>query len=365
MTSSKIWHLESLRGIAAIAVCLYHFQINSHFSNQFIQNAWIFVDFFFVLSGFVIAINYQNKLLNFKNIYRFQFNRFLRLYPLHISMLIIFLGIEIAKYLAEVNFGLIANNIAFSINNLSSFLSNIFLLQNFTHNIPTWNKPSWSISAEFFTYFIFALVIFITKSQRKKIITVSILISIISAIYLFNQGMNSSNGVVRCLLSFFLGVLTYNIFFKLNKKITLTSSFLSFSIIALTGFILIRIENELDKNALFILLFFAFTVASLALTSKECWIVRLLSNKFFVMLGTLSYGIYMIHSFVWWVFMQILRIGFNFPTQLDNNGNNIVIVENIFIGDAFMLIGLGAIILLSFLSYKFIEMPANKVKYNL
>jgi len=123
--------------------------------------------FFFVLSGFVIAINYLDKIFTFKDIILFQKKRFLRLYPLHFIMLIIFLFIEITKYIAEAKFGLNASNKPFTTNNLVSFLANIFLIQNYTVSNLTFNTPSWSISAEFYTYFLFALIFFLTEGEKK------------------------------------------------------------------------------------------------------------------------------------------------------------------------------------------------------
>ena len=51
--------LDSWRGIAACLVALYHLDAYSHlFDVPFLRNSYLMVDFFFVLSGFVIAANY-------------------------------------------------------------------------------------------------------------------------------------------------------------------------------------------------------------------------------------------------------------------------------------------------------------------
>ena len=88
------------------------------------------VDFFFVLSGFVISLNYQRRILVFGDLLNFQLRRFLRLYPLHFLMLAVFLGVEIARYYAEATYGLVASNPAFTVNNIESFLHNLLLTQN-------------------------------------------------------------------------------------------------------------------------------------------------------------------------------------------------------------------------------------------
>jgi peptidoglycan/LPS O-acetylase OafA/YrhL len=43
---NKILPLESLRGIAAISVAFFHFNVESYFNNSFTKNAWLMVDFF-------------------------------------------------------------------------------------------------------------------------------------------------------------------------------------------------------------------------------------------------------------------------------------------------------------------------------
>jgi peptidoglycan/LPS O-acetylase OafA/YrhL len=96
--SSKIYQLESLRGIAAVMVVLYHCAGRAKFEIAFANNFYLFVDFFFVLSGFVIALNYSGKIDTKNDFFDFQFKRFLRLYPLHFAMLVVFLFLEIFKY---------------------------------------------------------------------------------------------------------------------------------------------------------------------------------------------------------------------------------------------------------------------------
>ena len=55
--------LDSFRGICALLVALFHLSAASHFFYlPFVRNAGIFVDFFFVLSGFVLAHAYSHKI---------------------------------------------------------------------------------------------------------------------------------------------------------------------------------------------------------------------------------------------------------------------------------------------------------------
>ena len=216
----RLIHLKTLRGIAALFVVLYHFEAAGFYKIPFMEHAWLMVDFFFVLSGFVIALNYQARLKTIKDAYNFQLKRFFRLYPLHLLMLLVFLGIECMKYMVEIQFDLTANNSAFSTNDFYSFVSNIFLLQNFTHDTLTWNIVSWSISAEFYTYILFVLVVVILKNQRA-ITFFALIIVALSFNFLEEHGMGTASfsGPVRCTFSFFMGVIVFNVFNAVKKQI--------------------------------------------------------------------------------------------------------------------------------------------------
>jgi peptidoglycan/LPS O-acetylase OafA/YrhL len=73
---------ETFRGIFALTIVLHHLKINTFiYESNFIQNGGLVVDFFFVLSGFVISYNYAGKINTKKDLIDFQKKRFYRLYP--------------------------------------------------------------------------------------------------------------------------------------------------------------------------------------------------------------------------------------------------------------------------------------------
>ena len=77
--------LDSLRGVCALFVCLFHFRANGPIATlEFVRGSWLFVDFFFVLSGFVIAANYRERLVAGAFLRGFVILRFGRVYPLHL-----------------------------------------------------------------------------------------------------------------------------------------------------------------------------------------------------------------------------------------------------------------------------------------
>src|SRR5262245_62777512 len=87
--------LDSWRGIAALLVALHHFSASGAIcASGLVQGAWMCVDFFFVLSGFVIAANYRDRLARGFSAMHFMLLRWGRLYPLHVATLMAYIAIE-------------------------------------------------------------------------------------------------------------------------------------------------------------------------------------------------------------------------------------------------------------------------------
>ena len=69
---NKINSLETLRGFAALAVAFFHYPSTSFLH---IKGGHLGVYFFFALSGFVIALNYFDRITNVNNLIKFQIKR--------------------------------------------------------------------------------------------------------------------------------------------------------------------------------------------------------------------------------------------------------------------------------------------------
>jgi len=299
----KIRFLESIRGISALVVLLFHLKDTTNsllIHNFLILNGKIFVDFFFVLSGFVIAHNYSSKIYTFIDLLKFKFKRFLRLYPLHILTLIIFVLIEWTKYFLSINLGILSSSEPFSINNIDSFIHNLFLTHAFL-SINSFNIPSWSISVEFYTYLLFSLIILFIKNKNMCLFFF-IGISLSSFLYIILgsgtiTSMENEDGFIRCCFSFFLGSTIFSLqsFFSIKKKLAnyLILFFLSLMIIALF----------MNNNFIGILTF--AIIISISVKEEENYFVKILNFKPLVYLGSISYGIYMFHFLVIWTERQI------------------------------------------------------------
>jgi len=122
--------LDSLRGVCATMVVLYHLRTPGFIANSpLVFRSSRFVDFFFVLSGFVIAASYGDRLSRGFSIRKFMALRLGRVYPLHIFMLAVFLLFELT--FASGILGK-ADRVPFNAEySIPSLIENAFLVQTF------------------------------------------------------------------------------------------------------------------------------------------------------------------------------------------------------------------------------------------
>ena len=352
-SSTKIEELESVRGLAALLVVFFHIpKWNPLLEIGIINNGYLMVELFFVLSGFVIYKAYAKKIVSKKDLMRFQFLRFGRLYPVHLLFLIAYIFIEIAKFLAQEKFGITSvNSQPFVENNLIALFQQIFLIHAIgpTGHALTFNGPSWSISVEFFTYLLFgASILFVPKNKD----ILFFLLALISLITLATQSTFGFGILVRCFAGFFIGCLTASITDKIS--IILPSYISSLIFLTILVFLQIKIPQKYDLMIYFLS---SALIASLVL-SKKGMLKNFLNLKFLTWLGSISYAVYMSHSAIIWTINNIIRVIFKKP-ELIIGGQSIPQLSeiNTFIAGALIVT---LVLLVSMLVFDFIEKPMRK-----
>lgn len=78
---ARLFQLDGLRGVAAFMIVFYHLDI-VYRVHGFFQRGYLFVDMFFLLSGFVLAVSTEKKLNAGIGAFEFTRARFVRLWPL-------------------------------------------------------------------------------------------------------------------------------------------------------------------------------------------------------------------------------------------------------------------------------------------
>src|SRR5260221_8607326 len=121
--------LDGWRGVAAMLGVLYHWPIYGHlYSNPALRNVYLFVDFFFVLSGFVISFAYADRITNPRAAIVFLFRRLGRLWPLHVAMLAVFIGLVLLN-MPPTGYGLHFRHEAFTgPHNVNALSANMTLM---------------------------------------------------------------------------------------------------------------------------------------------------------------------------------------------------------------------------------------------
>ena len=208
--------LDGWRGIAALMVAVFHFNALHHgYDVPFVRNSYLFVDFFFVLSGFVIAHAYAGRLGTTSDAAAFAVRRFGRVWPLHVAVLAGFAALETVKWIVPVLTGAKANIAAFDPAGQMP-LAHLPAQITLTHALDvlprlTWNNPSWSISAEFWTYLMFAAVTLMAPRRRILVLAALAVLSATMLVSHARHGMDASFdlGLPRCIFGFVTGVLVY------------------------------------------------------------------------------------------------------------------------------------------------------------
>lgn len=347
--------LDSLRGIAALAVVLFHVEWhNPLYSLRIVKNSYLMVDFFFVLSGFVIFYAYGARIANRSGYVRFLWLRFWRLYPLHLTFLAFFFAIECAKAYLQWRYGMHFTYPAFVANSFTLLLGNLLLLQaTGIFSRLGFNSPSWSISAEFYTYVIFGLIVLLLPRTRRILFTAALICagSVITLVLLGPQGISPSSdfGILRCLTGFCLGMLTFAAYQHLRQWRIITTNPRMFelaALAALTSFVVFLATKTRGESDFAVGPLSALVVLSVAL-APAAGFTRFLRSRPMVWLGTISYSIYIDHNAVLWTVYHALTV--LVPMQHNNPGPVLGFVALVFT--------FGVVLLLAHITYHWIEQP--------
>ena len=354
-TAMRFDVLDALRGICAVLLVLFHFESNGYIASlPVVQNGWMFVDYFFVLSGFVITHSYAARLSGGEvSVARFIGLRLGRIYPLHLFVLLGFVALELLLVVGGDVIAPYVTRSAFSgTRSIEALIQNLFLFQSFGIGTARgWNLPAWSIAAEIWTYLVFA---FVFVGARKRVVLVSGLLAGAAALALIltksNLLVTFEGGFVRCVFGFGIGVVTYHAWRRLRPA---GGSIQELGTLAITiGFV------SLATGALTFLAPLVFAGMIFVLASQNGVVSRVLNARVFQFLGMTSYSIYMIHSFVQGRLGEVLQITEIVAIQVDPQGVTVLGAAPL-VSDAVTLVMLALVVGAATITYRLVEMPGQ------
>ncbi len=340
--------LTPLRGIAAVYVTVYHLgylllpQVGEAIDKrtQLLFRGWLWVDFFFVLSGFVLAHVYRERFARGVGAYgyfKFLLARLARIYPLHFLMMWVFFALQllrtegfVGRYPAEW------------------FVPYLFLLQSLK-DMAYWNQPSWSIGAEWLTYLVVPMLFsFVHRTswlvRAAVIVVVAWSLSFVYANY--DKGLDHGGipGQIRCVAECLFGLVLYELWLTPAAR-RLAGSPASF-VFAFLGFL---VTLHYDTHDAISVLFAGLLVLSGASISGR--LMRWFNCRPLTYLGDISYALYMTHWLVYWVPWQGWRRIYNEPfgTGLGTEAASLLLA-------GFVL----AAIVFAAMAYHLFELPARR-----
>ena len=318
-------NLTPLRGIAALLTVIYHVDLMiggggdmllKFKDTLLLTRMYLMVDFFFILSGFIMCHVYGELFTNAvkaSDFKKFTIARFARVYPLHF----VTLTYTIILFFVSAKMGIPKDIILEVENNTGSIFTNLLLIHSMNlHQWFSWVHASWSISVEWWAYMLFPFLVAPfsrLNTVGKIIISAFCIIGYLTIMFyliplvkispaltaIFGNGggpqagdslnVSFQFGYVRCLCGFILGMMMYQ-GFKTEWGKRLLGNGYTLIVLAIGSFVCMHFALP----DVFAVAFFPFILLSGAYGSAGI-------NKFFgtaalQRLGDWSFSLYLVHQ---------------------------------------------------------------------
>ena len=345
--------LDGLRGIAALAVVIFHFMEFAvpDYHNSFIAHGYLAVDFFFCLSGFVIAYAYDNRMakLGFWNFIKL---RLIRLHPLviigSVLGLLTFVFDPFRNLYAAHGPG----------QTLVMFLTSCLLIPypavpERYHNLFHLNPLTWSLFWEYIANVVYALILFRLPRKLLWLLTGIAAVALCYTVYRYKflgigWGVeNFKGGIPRVGFSFLAGIVVY----RMNRIIRSSLSFPVLAVLLLIAFLVpYRDATNQFVEPLLIIVYFPFLI-TLGVGAH-------LSPKFRAICkfsGDISYPLYMVHYPFLWLYLSYVEVK---KPALSLMAIQIPIFTVLLIGFAYLIMRYVDSPIRNYLTVKFKKTPA-------
>ncbi|VVT22450.1 Acyltransferase [Sphingomonas aurantiaca] len=337
-SAGELRALTGVRGFAAWFVVFYHIRLSiaglSTSLRDVFAKGYLAVDFFFLLSGFVIWLTWNDRLRTggMAGVPRFLQKRLARIWPLHLVTL------AGAVALALVLRGTGRDDPQFVFPELPL---HVFLLQNwgFTRHL-AWNDPAWSISAELAAYLLFPVLVMAVDWRRvPSAVLLALAGLLLLALHLAIDSPTLGTdipryGLLRCLIEFTTGSIVCALWLRWRTARAAIGAAISIA----TALIIMWIAGL--PETLMIPALFATLLLLLALTSGRPH--NPFETRAIHYLGEISYATYLSHFILWKAF----KLAF----VADANA----------VSPAKIALYLGLVLLASIALYHLIERPAQR-----
>jgi peptidoglycan/LPS O-acetylase OafA/YrhL len=319
----EFYSLTITRFLAALCIVIYHgiclkqdvFPFNNVYLNKLFIHGNSAVVYFFLLSGFIMVVNNDVNNVNKK---KYWIDRFSRIYPVYILGIILMLFFPF--YEKVVSFFMKDSNsfshtftlgikgiIAYILLNIKGLVLNLTLLQSwFTQYRYAISAPNWSLSTEVFFYFVFPFIFPIIRNFNKNtflyvVVSIWFFVSLFFGYFADEKFKNTNvqqiiNMPIAYIHIFLLG-LTVGWWIKKSSfedRIKMRNYTLIISFLFTLNYIFFDGFNNFHHTLMYqSVLFLAIILTIVSFKSKQ--IISFLIRKEFLVLGDLSYSLYILH----------------------------------------------------------------------
>lgn len=337
--------VDGLRAIAVIPVILFHAGI------PIFQGGFVGVDIFFVISGYLItSIILEEKENNRFSIVNFYERRARRILPALTAVLL---------FVTVAGWGLLTpfeyREYSQSLVSVAVFSSNVFFWSESGYFAPASEQlpllHTWSLAVEEQYYLFFPILISLFWFLRKKILFSLILFATLVSLGLSQWlSMTADTSSASFYLihtrawELFIGSITAFVFYFRRDPKPIQNELLAWSGVALILYAMFMFDKYTPFPSLYALVPTVGTALVICFASEKVGVGRLIGNRLFVVIGLMSYSLYLWHQPIF-AFLRIESFGEPEPQVF--------------------LIAIVIVFVLSWLSLKYIERPfRNKNKFS-
>jgi peptidoglycan/LPS O-acetylase OafA/YrhL len=343
--AAEIRALTGVRGVGAALIVVYHFgKIRLDWVHEVwpVPHGYMAVDLFFMLSGFVIGLGYRNAFSgNFSTNYRaFLIKRIARLYPAYIVISVLYV-LKLAFHLAGeetlARFGLF------------DVIGNVLMLGGWGLHIYPLIGVAWAASAELGSYILLPLLMLGTLQRGVFGWSLCVLLSVIAIYAIDASGLGYSGPLdvvettslyplLRAIAGFTFGLAIYRYADNLDRLTPRSQD--AILIVTLVALVVAACVTKNDFPVYFLL------IPLIAILSRDAPLALLLfGNRLVYHLGVISYSIYLLHP----LFIRFTALASRHFGATE------------FAYTICALVSFALIWGLSYLSYRFVEIPGRNL----
>jgi peptidoglycan/LPS O-acetylase OafA/YrhL len=307
--SGKIAALAGARAFPPLMVVMFHFSEGHHYSGwrplDFLATrGYLWVEFFFVLSGFILAYAYWSRLRELftrTGYLAFLRARLIRLYPLHLFMLLLILLIVLGLRALAAHGGYLSifDSKYHQDVSVKGFWLTLFLLHAWNSmGSLTWNGVSWFVSVEFALCLVFPAFLWLAEGGlwRGFALIAAGLTGLLALLFTSRHGLDITfhNGVFRGLSDFAIGVGLAVLFRRAKSRDRLPEwmhTALQLLLLSLLAYVVMNTGWSHTRMDIFTVLPLMALVFALAF--DRGLVARLLQMRLPQIMGEWSYAVYL------------------------------------------------------------------------